>query len=820
MLVPLTMEGTHTTFEQLDWPQLCHAVADRCAGQEAREYWLDPEFFDSPYRVNQELALVQEAMELLELGEDPPFGAYHDVRIHMERVRRDGAVDGLELIQVAQTLGCARRVRSHLLNHRDEAPGLADLAQTMADLGDLEDSVLEAFEPNGELADNASEELGGLRRQVMALHQSITRRMERLVQELDANGVLQDSYFTLRQERYVVPLRAGAKGQVRGIVHDVSGSGQTLFVEPEEMVELNNRLRIAQLAVAEEQRRILARLGRWIREEFGAIVGNLEVLARVDRIFAAARLGRDLEATVVRVGEGSRVTLRRARHPLLLLKGIEVVPNDLDVTADTKVVIISGPNTGGKTVTLKMLGLFALMVRAGLPIPVDPGSRFPWFDRVFADIGDRQSIEQSLSTFSAHMVSLAGFLPLVRADSLVLLDELVVGTDPREGEALAMAILEYLADRAGLTAVTTHYERLKLLPMEDHRFENLSVGFDPETLAPTFELELGTPGRSSPLDVAARLEIPEVVLARARSHLAGEGPDLQAALRALEQAKLEVERERLRMEAERKEAEAARRAARREEAMWRAKREELLHRGRDEALTALARARQQVTDAVRALQRGRVDHELVTRVRRKLERVEVEVHRHVVDKGAQGLTMAKIREGMEVLVTRSGIKGKVQGVEPSKGRVTVVTPGGLKVTVKPGDLEALSPSQPPVRPKARPAERSGRRKAPRGRGKSKRVPVPPADELDTGAPPPNEANTCDLRGARVDEALEQVERYLDRALERSVFAVFVVHGHGTGALKKAVREFLERSPYVARWRPGTRVEGGDGVSVVWLDHEA
>lgn len=821
------MRTNDRTLEQLDWPRLCAHLADRCAGEQARERWLAPPLLASEALVRRRLQLVAEAMAVLERSGPPPFGGYHDLRPHVERLRRSASLGPEDLLQAAATLRCVRLVRSFLLARHDSAPTLSALAADLPVLGELADTIRESFDDAGQLTDNASPELGGLRRRVASLRESVAGRMERIVRELDQRGLLQDTYFTVRQERYVVPLRSGARGHLRCIVHDVSGSGQTLFVEPEEMVELNNRVRITQLELEEEQRRILIRLSGWLREELGPIEFGLELLAEVDEIFAAARLGRDVDACIVEVSERATI-LKRARHPLLVLQGNEVVANDVELRSPGHMLVISGPNTGGKTVTLKMLGLFALMLRVGLPLPVDPGSAMPLFASVHADIGDDQSLARSLSTFSAHLTNLAAFLPGVGPFSLVLLDELVVGTDPREGEALAVAVLQWLAGRGAWTVVTTHYEGLKTLALADERFANASVGFDPANLQPTYRLRMGAPGRSSPIEIAAHLGLPPGILTTARAHLEGGDRQVEDALRELEQLRVEVELERGALQTERAAAQSATAEAERARARHDERRRALLAGAGDETLRALSEARTELRAVVRELQRGPVDHRHVDAVRARLQSIDegagdqarqARLDPRYAEAAPGPLGNAWLRPGTAVEVVGRGLTGIVEAADSSRDEVEVRV-GALRLVVPAARLRPAQEHGPAGGPGKRGARGAQRQRGPSSRrlppGK-RRVAVPEDGEAGSKPLVAAGSNRLDLRGCRADEALARADAFFDRCLGRAEPYVFVIHGHGTGALRTAMREHIEASPYVLRWRPGARREGGDGVSIVWLD---
>ncbi|MGZ3440506.1 MAG: endonuclease MutS2, partial [Polyangia bacterium] len=692
---------------------------------------------------------VSEARALHDIGEPLPFFgdgfAVRHVDEALQRSGKSGALDPQALRDVALTLAAGARVRRHLVTHR-QAPRLLGRAALISDLDDVSGAILDSFEEGQgtvRLRDRASPALGGLRRNAQRIREELERKLERLLEGTHIAPHLQDRFFTQREDRYVVPIRVDARSQVRGIVHGTSQSGQTVFVEPEDLVDLNNRLKLAELEVSEEERRILAELSRLVEEQLPRIHTNLEVLAELDLIDAKARLSIDLRATAPELvpleAERATLDLRRARHPLMVLAEAAkeeprtIVPNDV-VLGVGETLVVSGPNAGGKTVALKLSGLLVLMARAGLHVPAQEGSRVPWFGTVLSDIGDDQSIERDLSTFSAHVLALRSFLQSAERGVLVLLDEVAVGTDPAEGAALAQAVLEALATAGATAIVTTHYDRLKALPTTDERFMNASVGFDLERLQPTYELHLGVPGASGAIRVARRLGVDDAICARA-TELAGAG---QASLEQL-LLDLEVERKRIateraateaeRVEAERKHAEAEVRATQAKERL------EAARRGaHDEAVETLRRARAELDRTATVLRRqgdGKITTASVQESKRQIEAAAKEVHAHAPQPEAppgRPATAAELKPGVEVWVRKLGARATVTAAP--RGKQVAVQAGALKLNVVLDELTIVA---------AQAKQQSARAK--RGHNAFE-VPPPPKTLVRSGY------NTLDVRGER------------------------------------------------------------------------
>ena len=805
----------------LGWPTLVEHWATRCATTRGAAAVRAAPLFATADEARVRVAEISEARHLASVDAALPLGGIADVVAAIVRVRKAAALDAAELVAVARAAQSLTRLRKHLRQHEGAAPRLAARGEPLTDLGHVYHPILEAFDPDGKLVDHASPALGPLRKAVAALTTQLDRRMEELVNDPRYAPLLQDDFYTQRDERYVLPVRTDGKGFVKGIVHGTSQSGATIFIEPEEIVDLNNKKKLAECEVADEERRILARLSGWVAEEADAIEAGLAVAEHLDVVAAAYVLAEELVASAPVIDDAPRVALLHARHPLMLLGGRRCVANDVTVPVGG-ILLISGPNAGGKTVALKTTGLCALMVRAGLHLPAESGSVMGWFTDVRCDIGDAQSLEANLSTFTGHMAALRAFLSACGPGTLLLIDEIAVGTDPEQGAALAQAVLEAFAGSGVTAMVTTHYERLKALGAGDGRFANASVGFDMEKLEPTFKLHLGVPGSSGALVVARRMGLPPSVIDRAASLLGDSGLSVESLLASVAEQRRRLEQERAVQLDEIEALEAERMALRidRERARVRGDKEQ--SRVHAEALAALRQARQEI-DHVRAELRRKALVEQVTvedvrTARRTLVKPGADVARHApagtLPPGRRPRD-GELVPGTPVLVPGLGGRGHVAAV-PARGKVEIQL-GGMHMTVDVGDVLVDSHRQ------ARAAERKAEARAAETRPRADGDGVAPPAEValvdgagDGRASARTPGATLDLRGQRVDDAIAAVDKWLDEQLLLGHDAAFIVHGHGTGALRAAIRERLARHPAAKRVRPGEPGEGGDGVTVVLL----
>lgn len=780
------------TLEDLEWGRICASVVGRCRGPRAKHPELPlASTLDGARRA---LGETEEASSLLADGEPIPAESYRDVREHLARLDRMGALDAPSLRDVISMLGASRTLRRFLGARKDRAPRLNEACPFDPTLDRLEEELRAHVDADGTLADHASPELRRLRTETANLRARIVGRLEELVHRHSA--LLSDSFYTLRDGRYVLPVRTDAHERVPGIVHGTSSSGATVFVEPESIVAQGNRLKMAIGEQEREEARILGILSELVRERLSELITAVDSLDHADLRAAMAKWGRELGGRVIPMLDTPRIDLREARHPLLALDGGRVVPNDL-VLETGRALVISGPNAGGKTVALKTLGLSALMMRAGLPVLAAEGSTAGFFDTVLSDVGDDQSLSKNLSTFSAHIRRMSRVLELAGPRALVLLDELAGGTDPEEGAALACAIVDALCRSGAATAVTTHYEPLKAMAARDARLRNASVGFDVERMEPTFVLLLDVPGASSALVVARRYGIPESIVEHARSVLPEHSRSFDELVRKLDARMHEVAVERAEAQAELARARAMRAEAEAKLTAIEAKDRTKLGRETEKLLDLVRRSRDELRDARRGLREARTEKDLEA-ARRTMDEAAAaaERARAAVAPAKElpaGPAPTTLSVGDRILVPRLGREAEVLE-PPSKGRVRVAA-GPIKLWVDLADVRLADVPSTGAKEAARPA----------------------AEEPPRRTPMPTVDNTLDIRGLRVDDAVALVESFLDRLYGASESHGFIVHGVGSGALRDAVREQLGRSTsYVRSHRLAGADEGGPRMTIVEL----
>jgi DNA mismatch repair protein MutS2 len=766
--------------EFLDWPELCARLASQAQSSHGAAACQALPLCESAAEARERMAEVSELQSLLRLGESLPALGFPEIEAHLQAVAQGVPLGPEELRQVAdfcETAANARRFYGRIAGQdpRVQAPRMSKLAAGLGYHDELTRMARETFDAAGELRDGASPDLGRLRRERDMAASRVRSEADRLLQSEEYAPFLQDQFVTLREDRFVLPLRASFKSMGLGIVHDTSRTGETVFVEPTALVELNNRLKVAEIEIRRESRRILEELAAVVSQSAEGLRQDRDILSRLDVLAAAARLSVAYDGASVEIVDQPMVDLQSLRHPLLALRAVEsrskVTPNDVVLgqvagRSEAKVLVVSGPNAGGKTVLLKSVGLAVLLARAGLPVPAAPGSRVGFFHQVLADIGDQQSVMGDLSTFSAHLANLSGILDLSQAASdenlLILCDELMVGTHPEQGAALARAMLEVLADAPGLAMVTTHFDSLKAMAETDTRFRNAGMEYDLQKLRPTFRLKDGVPGRSYAFDIAARIGLPKAVLDRAHALMDAGNLGLEETLRNLQEREQTLERSNQALETARSELEQAKQdlyaqadASQAAAAALSRRERELAVRSREAIDAAVREARDAIAEIVREAKR--------TRTAQAVEAARVALERKAKE------TTASLPEAppLDVDRLRQALASRALGVSATSKKAS--TSFG-KAGERPDEPESMQ----------------------------------------------SRANTLDLRGQRADEALGELETFLDRTALEGADTVFVIHGHGTGALRKVVREYLATSPYVERFRPGGKGEGGDGVSVVSL----
>jgi DNA mismatch repair protein MutS2 len=727
------------------------------------------------------------------------IGGSKDIGPWIDRAARGGRLDPMHFLDIADTLEAASRLGEALSGDRRTL--LRDLGREVHALPSLRNTLQRSFDPTGELLDTASPRLGGLRRAVRIAYDRLRTRLDQLVHSGELAGSLQEPIVTLRGGRYVIPVRADARAKVKGIVHDASGSGQTLFVEPIVAVELGNAWREAQLAESAEIERILDELSSVVAGQAAPLRETLEALARYDFWAAKARLAEEMDGIAAEIADRPEVVLLGARHPGLSGR---VVPIDVRLGGEFSALLITGPNTGGKTVALRTLGLLSLMHQSGLHVPADAGTRLPVLADVHADIGDEQSVAQSLSTFSGHLRSIVRIVAAAGPNRLILLDELGAGTDPTEGSALAQALLDYFIRSGALVAATTHYAELKLYAHTTPQARNASVEFDVETLRPTYKLTIGLPGRSQAFAIAERLGLTPEIVADARSRLTDEQHAFEETLAAIKTTQTETAEALTRAHAAEERARAAQAAAEDERRRARHEREESVRTARLEAERLVDDVRAEVRGIRRKLERETVTQksldEDLTRVRDQLDRLP---EAEPVPQRPAGGAPISWKVGMRARSRTTGTEGRVAAVDRSGARATLEA-GGMRLSLNVDDLEIASGGDAGGAPSTgNQADRGDRLSG--GSASASRLQLERARTV---------ASSLDLRGAKVEEALDALDRYLDDASLAGLDQATVIHGMGTGALRDAVRNHSSTHPLIKSWRPGGRGEGGEGATIV------
>ncbi len=777
----------------LDFSQILHRLAEHASFSLGKELALRLRPTTDEEEVKRQQQETTEARSLLEMEPHFTVGGAKDLRPHLKKAAIESPLTPAELLDIRDTIARGTAIRRRLYSLRRLFPTLAEIAQEIEECSALLGEIRRSINDRGKVMDGASPALARIRRELHQVHERLLSKMERIASSPENAPFLQEPMVTQRSGRYVVPLKADFKRRIPGVVHDQSASGATLFVEPLATLELNNQWRELQLAEEKEKGRILRGLTVRVAEEIPAIEGTLKALAWLDLALAKGRYSASLSCVEPRftpfrspkgdfLHPGSTLRLIQARHPLLPPE--EVVPIDIHISDDFFILVITGPNTGGKTVSLKTVGLVALMAQSGLHIPAQE-AELSIFEGVYADIGDEQSIEQSLSTFSSHLTNIVTILGRADERCLVLLDELGAGTDPVEGSALARAILDHLRHRKITSFVATHYSELKSYAHITPGVENASVEFDLETLAPTYVMSIGLPGRSNALAIATRLGLEEGVVREARRLISREDLEVEGYLTDIRRARQEALAAAEAAKAAREEAERKERELAEELKVLEASRREVINEARKQARRELREVREEI-------------RHLVAEAKKRSMSVEVEAKLTELEEKLQpfppvkkGAPLGELKVGESVWVEGLGKKGEVVGLEGDQVEVQV---GPFRVKANIEDLAASV-------------------KDPEGREGPPRERAPGSISLPLSQPVPNFLN---LRGDKAQEALWRLDKYLDDAFLSGLSSVRIIHGKGKGTLRRLVRQAVESHPLVASYRTGEADEGGDGVTVVRL----
>lgn len=741
--------------------------------------------------VERELKLTAEAETLFYKTGRSPVDDFPDMRHCLERMHAALFLSTGELLGIASCLKAARIAKDILAKEVGEESYLYNLAGLLITHRSAEEEITRCIINEDEIFDGASPALARIRRAMRLANEKVREKLNSMIRSAAYQKYLQEPIITIRNGRFVIPVKQEYRQQVPGLIHDQSSSGATLFIEPSAVVELGNEYKKLLAEEADEIERILTELTAMLAPYADEIREDLNIMGQIDLVFAKAKLSRELNAVMPRLNRNNYVRIVRGRHPLI--PADRVVPIDIWIGRDYRSLIITGPNTGGKTVTLKIVGLFALMVQSGIFVPANEGSEFPVFEHIYADIGDEQSIEQSLSTFSSHMKNIVGILDKADENSLVLLDELSAGTDPIEGAALAMSILEELNDRHCICVSTTHYSEIKAFAMTHEGMENASMEFDIDRLCPTYRLYIGIPGKSNAFEISSRLGLPSSIIDKAKSFLKGEDVRFEDIISSAQSQHRIAEEERKMAEEARAELEKLRADAERERRKLDEDRNRLQAKAKEDAKRIVADTKREMEKliveirSIKDIDRSAADR-VIQAARDTLRATETAVNEKEAIKKENNTKPPKtVRAGDTVNIVTLDQKATVLSTPDSKGEV-MVQAGVMKLNVKLKDIRLIEE-------KKAAAPTSGKV----GLGAGKQVGL----ELD-------------VRGMLVDEANIIVDRYLDDAYNAGLSEVNIIHGKGTGALRTGIQAFLKRHPLVKGYRMGSYGEGDAGVTVVTL----
>ncbi|QPJ85819.1 endonuclease MutS2 [Sarcina sp. JB2] len=777
----------------LEFTKIKNELKQYAITKSAKDMVLNLKPYESFYDVVEHLEETNEALELITKKGNPPFEGFYDIKDGIVRAEKGGVLNAGTLLKIGNMLRVSRRM-SEFLNRKEEEESykiLEDLAIGLVSIKGLENSISNAIIGEDEISDKASSTLYGIRKSLKEKNSSVREKVNAIVRS--NSQYLQDNLYTMRGDRYVIPVKAEYKSQVPGLVHDQSSTGATLFIEPMSIVNLNNEIKELMLKEREEINRILGVLSKAVYENITEISNNFNILVEFDFIFAKAKYGSFINGTMPNVNDKGIIDIIQGRHPLIDRE--KVVSSDIYLGRDFTSLIVTGPNTGGKTVTLKTAGLIELMGLSGLLIPAMENSTISFFKEIFADIGDEQSIEQSLSTFSSHMKNIVEIMAVANDESFVLFDELGAGTDPTEGAALAISILENLRKRGTKLLATTHYSELKGYALKTTNVENASVEFDVETLRPTYRLLIGVPGKSNAFEISKRLGLPDYVIKDAKESIDSESIKFEDLIQSLQDKRIRAEKDARENQILRREAKALRDKYKekldrievvRENAYSEARREakEILRNAKEESDAILKNMREMERLGITSDARRRLEEER-SKLRDKINNAESFLQKKVNDN--KGEAIDNITLGMEAMLPSLNQKVIILSRPDAKGMVQVQA-GIMKINVKAEELRKIKQTKEEKKIKKREAKLN--------------VKVVPT--------------SIDLRGMDSEEACYAADKYLDDAYVGGLGEVTLVHGKGTGVLRKAINEMLRKHPHVKSHRLGEYGEGGTGVTVVIL----
>ncbi|SHJ11967.1 endonuclease MutS2 [Lutispora thermophila] len=778
----------------LEYDKIIKIVADETVSNLGREIAMALKPSNNVYEIKEWLQETTEAADIiLKRGTFPLEGIY-DIRTALKKAEIGSPLTMEELLQVSYTLASARKIKHFMKEDRGEKeyPIIEDLVNMLTEYKQIENSINNAIVSEEEISDNASPELASIRRKIRDKHGQIKDKLNNMVTSSAYQKYLQEQIVTMRGDRYVLPIKQEYRSNVPGIVHDQSSSGATLFIEPMAIVEMNNDLRQLKLKEKEEIERIIAQLSAVIAENHDDIKANVEILATLDFIFAKAKFSLAYRCSEPVINTEGRINIKKARHPLI--DPSVVVPIDIRVGDDFNTLVITGPNTGGKTVTLKTTGLLSLMAQSGLHIPAGDYSEISVFDHIYADIGDEQSIEQSLSTFSSHMKNIVSILQSISENSLVLLDELGAGTDPTEGAALAMAILELLHEKDVRTVATTHYSELKIYALTTPGVCNASVEFDIETLQPTYKLSIGVPGKSNAFEISKKLGLDDSIIEKAKEFITKDKIKFEDVISSLEESRKKADEERYAAQRLRNEIERTKEEADRRLEKILAQKNKIIEEANKTAKDIIERQREEINNLIKQLKEA-IEKESEDKAK-ALEKARQDL-RAIEEKTEKSLGLGvprtnikppeKLKLGDTVKILTLNQKGEVITIPDEDGNL-VVQAGIMKINVNIKDLQLMKDEK---------VEILTQRYSKIGRIKAAQVP-----------------HQIDLRGKTLDETLMEIDKYLDDVYLAGIPSVTIIHGKGTGVLRTGIKEFLKNHAHVKSFRTGGYNEGGLGATIV------
>nr|WP_300005095.1 endonuclease MutS2 [Tissierella sp.] len=787
------------TIKALEYKKIIHSLMEKCQSSLGKKRAEEVKPLTDMAEITKLQGETDEALTLLLKRGAPPLYGISGIKADVKRAEMGGTLNPGALLRIGDSLRVSRDLKNFLKEVQEDKdktyPLIQGYIEDLSVFKDIENEITNAIISEQEISDNASTTLRSIRRQIVSKNDSVRDKLNSIVNSQENKKYLQDNIVTMREGRYVVPVKAENKNNIKGLVHDMSGSGATLFIEPIAVVELNNELRELELKEREEIEKILKALSALVAGQAEPIANNQFLLQELDFIFAKGKLALDMNATKPILNDRGRINIKKGRHPLLNVK--DIVPIDIYLGKDFDSLIITGPNTGGKTVSLKTVGLLVMMAQSGLHIPADFNSEIGVFDQIFADIGDEQSIEQSLSTFSSHMVNIVDILANVERNSLVLFDELGAGTDPTEGAALAMSILDYLLGMGVKTIATTHYSQLKLYALTTEGVVNGSVEFDVQTLSPTYKLLIGVPGKSNAFEISQRLGLEMHIIDYARGLISEENIEFEDVLESMEKDRIMINQNKEEAEKYRLQVENLKGELSHERDRTREMREKILQDAKEEARSILRRAKDDSDYIVKELREVSIEiekeklkriQEAQEELKGKLKKAESQVSDRVLNvKSKKPPKELKAGETVEVLTLNQ--TGTVLEKPDDNGNVKIQV-GIMKISAHISSLR-----------------RSESRDTKKIAHSTKKIMSSKTKDVRA---------EIDLRGHNQEEAFMELDKYLDDAYLAGLKEVQIIHGKGTGVLRQGVKGYLKKNRHVKASRLGSLNEGGDGVTIAEL----